>query len=187
VHGDELMKQYYIEIVRQKWRILSVILTLLLLNVTLGVVISAYQLPSIASLQTTWSNLRRQTARAGVVDAATLQQQGSADLEKLKQRIPEKREFARVLSELLESAASSAVEVGAISYTPLLIKEEKLLSYQLSLSVSGRYAAVKSFLSDIQNNQELIVVDSVAFTNSDLFDENVTMALRITVYLREGA
>jgi len=181
------MKQYVLEIVRQKWRLLSIILTLLLLNITLGIVVSAYQLPSLANVQITWSDLRRQTARAGVADAATLHKQGAADLEKLKERIPEKREFARVLSELLESAASNAVDVGTISYKPVPIKEEALLSYQLSLSVSGRYAAVKSYLSDLQNNRELIVVDSVAFSNSDLFVEHVAMDLRITVYLREGA
>jgi type IV pilus assembly protein PilO len=88
---------------------------------------------------------------------------------------------------LLEAAASSAVEVGAISYKPVSIKEEALLSYQLSFSVSGRYAAVKSYLSDLQKNPELIVVDTVSFSNSDLFVENVVMALHITVYLREGA
>jgi type IV pilus assembly protein PilO len=166
---------------------LSVILFLLLVNVTLGIVVSAFQLPSLADLQIKWSDLRRLTARAGVADVATLHQQGSADLKTLKTRIPEKREFARVLSELLESAASSAVEVGTISYKPVQIKEEALLSYQLSLSASGRYAAVKSYLADLQNNRELIVVDSVSFSNSDLFIENVVMDLRITVYLREGA
>ena len=180
------MKRYVLEFVRQKWPLLSVIAALLLINVTLGIVVSAYQLPSLADLQIKWSDLRRQSARVGVADAATLHQQGAADLKKLMARIPEKREFARVLSELLESAASSAVEVGPISYKPVPIKEEPLLSYQLSFSVSGRYAAVKSYLSDLQNNQELIVVDSVAFSNSDLFDEHVAMDLHITVYLREG-
>lgn len=181
------MKQYVFEIVRQRWRFLCVIMSLLLLNVTLGAVVSSYQLPSLADLQTRWSNLRRQAARAGQVDAATLHHQGSADLEKLKVRIPEKREFARVLSEIYESAASSAVEVGAISYKPVLIKEEALLSYQLSFSVDGGYAAVKSYLSDLQKNPELIVIDTVTFANSDLFVENVVMDLRITVYLRGGA
>lgn len=181
------MRRYVLEIARQKWCLLSIILALLLLNVTLGAVFSAYQLPSLADLQTKWSNLRRQNALAGMADAATLHQQGSADLVKLKTRIPEKREFARVLSELLESAAGSAVEVGAISYKPAQIKEEALLSYQLSFSVSGRYAAVKSYLSDLQKNPELIVVDAVAFSNSDPFVENVVMDLSLTVYLREGA
>lgn len=181
------MKQYVLEIVRQKWRFLSIIMFLLLLNLTLGIVISAYQLPSLADLQTKWSNLRRQAAGAGQMDATALHKQGALDLEKLKVKIPEKRQFARVLSDLLEAAASSSVEVGTISYKPVQIKEEALLSYQLSFSVSGGYAAVKSYLSDLQKNPELIVVNTVAFSNSDLFVENVVMDLRITVYLREGA
>lgn len=180
------MKQYVLEIVRQKWLLLSIILFLLLLNVALGIV-SNYQLPLLADQQMKWSNLRRQTARTGQVDAATLYQQGAADLEKLKGRIPEKRQFARVLGDLLEAAASSAVEIGPISYKPAHIKGEELFSYQLSFSVNGSYAAVKSYLSDLQKNPELIVVDSVSFTNNDPLVENVVMALRITVYLREGA
>lgn len=181
------MKRYMLEIVRQKWRFLSIILFLLLLNMVLGIVVSNYQLPSLADLQAKWSSLRRQAARTGQVDAATLYQQGSVDLEKLKGRMPKKREFARVLSDLLEAAASSNVEVGAISYKPVQIKEEALLSYQLTLSVKGSYAAVKSYLSDLQNNQELIVVEPTSFSNSDLLVENVIMNLSITVYLREEA
>lgn len=181
------MKQYLIEIARQKWRLLIVILILLLLNVTLAVVISTYQVPSLADSQAKWNSLRRQAAGAGQADTATLYKQASLDLEKLMGRIPQKRQFARILSELYESAASSAVEVGTISYKPVPIKEEALLSYQLTLTVKGRYAAVKSYLSDLQSNPELIVVDSAAFSNSDIYVENVDMHLNITVYLREGA
>lgn len=180
------MKQLVFEIVRQKWRLISLIGFMLLLNIVLSVVISAYQLPSIVSLQARWSDARQKSARSGVVDAATLYHQGSADLENLKTAIPEKREFARILSDLLEAAASSNVEVGAISYKPEQLKEEMLLSYQLSLSVSGSYAAVKSYLSDLQKSRELLVVDTVTFSNSDLFVENVVMEVRLTVYLRGG-
>ena len=178
---------YAIEIVRQKWRLLSIILTLLLFNVITGVAVSTYQKPALAELQVKWGNLRHQIAQNGKMDASTLYQQGSADLITLNAAIPEKRHFTRMLSELLEAAAGNTVEVGAISYKPVLIKEEKLLSYQLSFSVSGRYAAVKSYLADLQDNPELLVVESVNFVNSDLFVENVVMDLRITVYLREGA
>ncbi len=181
------MKQYVLEIIRQKWRALSIISFLLVLNVIITVVISAYQIPQLADLQMKWSSLRSQAARAGQLDATVLYRQGSTDLEKLKGRIPEKRQFAGVLSDLLEAAASSAVDVGAISYKPVQIKKEALLSYQLSLSASGRYAAVKSYLADLQKNPELIVVDSVSFSNSDPLVEHVVMDLHITVYLREGA
>lgn len=181
------MKQYLFEIARQKWRLLSVIAFMLLLNIALSVTISAYQLPSVVSLRTTWSDLRQKAARSGRVDADALYKQGSADLEKITAAIPEKREFARILSDLLEAAAGSNVEVGAMSYKPEQLKEEPLLSYHLSLSVSGSYAGVKSYLSDLQKSQELIVVDTVTFSNRDLYVENVVMDVRLTVYLRGKA
>lgn len=181
------MKQYLSEILRQKWRLLAVILSLALLNVILAGVVSMYQLPKLAELQARWTDLRRQSGRGGIADPVALHQQGVADLEKLKNMIPEKREFARVLSDLLESASGSAVEIGTISYRPVPLKGEPLLSYQMSLSAKGSYAAVKSFLSDLQQNRELLVVDTVSFSNNDLYEENVVMTLKITVYLREGA
>ena len=181
------MKQLVFEIVRQKWRVLCILLTLLLLNTALAVMVNSYQLPSLAELQSKWNSLRRQYAGIGKVDASTLHQQAAADLEKLKAQIPEKREFARILCELYETAASCAVDVGAVTYKPLQVKEEDLLSYQLTFSVNGSYAAVKSYLADLQKNQELLVVDSVSFSNSDLYLENVVMDLHLTVYLRGGA
>ncbi len=179
------MKAYMWEIVRQKWVLLCIILVLLLVNLAFGIVYSSYQLPALAEAQTKWSDLRRKAATAGQVDATALYKQASADLDTLKARIPEKRHYARVLGDLYEAAATSAVEVGTVSYKPLQGKEEPLLSYQLSFSVTGGYAAVKSYLADLQNNPELIVIDMVAFSKNDLFVEKVTMELRITVYLRE--
>ena len=181
------MKQLVTEIVVQKWRLLSIIAFMLLLNMVLSVAISVYLLPSVASLQTKWSEMRHKAARSAKVDAGTMYRQGSADLDTLKTAIPEKREFARILSDLLEAAASSNVEVGTISYKPEQLREERLLSYQLSLSVRGSYAGVKSFLSDLQKSQELQVVDNVTFSNNDLYDEHVVMDVRLTVYLRGGA
>jgi type IV pilus assembly protein PilO len=106
-----------------------------------------------------------------------LYRQGVSDLEKLNSRIPLKREFARVLSDIIETTSDSGVAVGAISYKPVTIKDEALLSYQLSFAVSGDYAAVKSCLSDLQQNPELVVVDSITLANSDLYEEKVVMNL----------
>lgn len=181
------MNHIFIEIIREKKIVLVVILALILLNTALMVLISSYQTTALASAQTKWSELRRQAASVGHADSAALYRQGLADLEKLKAWIPAKREFGRVLSDLLESAATSGVSTGAISYKPLVLKDEGLLSYQLSLSVNGSYAAIKSYLADLQNNPELIVIDDIALINSDPYVENVQMDLHITIYLREGA
>ncbi|MDD5107671.1 MAG: type 4a pilus biogenesis protein PilO, partial [Desulfuromonadaceae bacterium] len=156
------MKQLIMELIRQKMRLIFTVSALLLLNVALGAVVVFYQQPALADLQTRWSALRRQDATVGAVDGATLYRQAETDLKTVNSRIPEKREFGRILSELYEAATDSAVEVIGISYKPVKIKEEALLSYQLTLSVTGSYAAIKSYLNDLQGMEELIVVDSVS-------------------------
>jgi Tfp pilus assembly protein PilO len=181
------MGMILLEIIRRKKSVLMVVMALIVLNVLLMVLMASYQEPAIAASRLKWGELRSLAARSGHADAATLHRQGIADLEKLNARIPPKREFPRMLSDLLESASDSGVTTGSISYRPLTIKDEGLLSYQLSLAVSGDYAAVKSYLSDLRQNPELIVLDSVSLANSDLFTENVVMNLNITVYLQEGA
>ena len=178
------MKQFLFEIIRQKWRLLSIILVLVLLNIALGTVISMQQIPHLADLHMTWNDLRRQLAGTGQVDAATLYHQNAADLETLKKRIPEKREFARVLSELYADATSSSVELGSVNYKVAQIKGEPLLAYELSLTVTGSYAAVKSYLADLEKKRELLVIDSVSFANSDPLVEHIAMDLHITVYLQ---
>lgn len=181
------MKEALLEILRLKKRLLIPLVLLLVLTIALFVVVDLYQEQEIAAAQLKWGELRRQVAGAGVRDVSATFRQGRADLETLQGRIPTKRQFPRLLGEILEQAASSGVATGPINYKPHVLKEQKLLAYELSLGVSGGYAAIKSFLADLLKNRELIIVEDVSFTNSDLYEENVTMDLHLTIYLREDA
>lgn len=181
------MKEALLEIVRlRKWWLLCAGL-LLLLCVGLSVAVDGYQKPKIAARREKWSELRRQVAVAGNRDLSALYRKGNADLAALRERIPPRRQFPRLLGDILEQASSSGVSMGPITYKPRQLGQERLLAYELSLGVSGGYAAVKSFLADLLKSRELLVVDEVTLTNADLFEENVTMDLRLTVYLREDA
>lgn len=181
------MKLILIEIVRQKKFVLLLALFLILLNAAFMLFMTSYQEPALVSSRSKWSELRNLVARAGHADASSLYRRGKADLETLNTRVPLKREFARLLGDIIETASDSGVAIGSITYKPISIKDEALLSYQLSVSVNGSYAAVKSCLADLLQNPEFMVVESVALTNGDLFIENVVMNLNLTVYLREGA
>ena len=66
-----------------------------------------------------------------------------------------------MLGDILDAAASSAVVTGNVSYKPQAIKDQDLLAYGVSMTVGGSYAAVKSFLADLQKNSELIVIDGI--------------------------
>jgi type IV pilus assembly protein PilO len=184
------MKQALLEICREKRRTLFVVLVLLLLNIALYAVTVGYLEPKIVASQDSWNALRQRVAVAGKADVATVYQRGVDDMKKLLLRVPAKRQFPRVLGDILDAAASSAVVTGNVSYKPQAVKgKEDLLAYGVSMSVGGSYAAVKSFLGDLQKNSEMIVIDSINLSKSDLYEENVVMDLRLTIYLqgKEGA
>ncbi|NVN93605.1 MAG: type 4a pilus biogenesis protein PilO [Desulfuromonadales bacterium] len=179
------MKEALLEILRLKKRLLIALGLLVLLTTALFVAVDGYQAQKIAVDQLKWGELRRQVAGVGRRDVSATYRQGKADLETLRSRIPTKRQFPRLLGDILEQAASSGVTTGPITYKPHVVKGENLLTYELSLGVSGGYAANKSFLADLLKNRDLLIVDEVSMTNSDQFEENVTMDLRLTIFLRE--
>jgi type IV pilus assembly protein PilO len=184
------MKQALLELLQEKKRTLIVALVLLVLNIGLYAVTAGYLEPMVSASQSKWNGLRQRVAVAGRVDVATVYRQGVDDLKKLTAKIPVKRQFPRVLGDILDAAASSAVITGNISYKPQTVKgRDDLLVYGISLTVGGSYAAVKSFLADLQKNSEMIVIDGISLSNSDLFEEKVILDLRLTVYLqgKEGA
>jgi len=179
------MRDALLELVRQKKRLLLSVVVLTLFTAALFITVDGYQLPEIVAAQAKWSELRRQVALMGRGDVSSAYKQGKIDLETLKGRIPPKRQFARVLGDILEQAASSGTAIDSITYKPRVIKDEGLLAYDLTMSVSGRYAAIKSFLADMRKFRELVVINEFGLINSDYFEENVTMDLQMTIYLRE--
>ena len=183
------MNQAFRELFLQKRRLLIALAVLLVLNISLYVANSAYLAPTIISSQASWNDLRQRVAVASRADVATVYRRGIDDLKKISTKIPVKRQFARVLGDILDSAVSSGVITGAVSYKPQAVKGQDLMVYGVSMSVSGSYAAVKSFLADLQKNGELIVVEGITLSNSDLFEENIVMEIHLSIYLqgREGA
>jgi type IV pilus assembly protein PilO len=189
MQGGPAMKQALLELLRQKRRTLVAALILLLLNIGFYALATGYLDPKIAASQALWNDLRQRIAVAGRADVATVYRRGVDDLKKLESRIPVKRQFPRVLGDILDAAATSGVVTGNVSYKPQLVKDHDLLAYGVSMAVGGSYAAVKSFLGDLQKSSEMVVIDDIALANSDLYEENVVLDLKLTVYLqgREGA
>jgi Tfp pilus assembly protein PilO len=181
------MNRVILEIARQRQRILAIVLVLLLLNIAVLAFLKGYLASAISDAQTKWGDLRRRVAVAGQNDASTIYRRGKTDLEQLKAHIPHKSQFPRLLGGVFDTAASDGVKVGAVSYKPAVVKNNTaLLSYGITLSVSGSYAAVKNFLADMQKSGELIVIDDMTMSNNDPYEENVAMELRLTVYLQEA-
>jgi type IV pilus assembly protein PilO len=156
---------------------------LIVANLGLYVFSSAYLEPQLADLQRKWSEKRAQAAAEPAMDAAAIYRQGTADLKTWRARISPKREFAGFIGELFETAVNNSLKVGAITYKPTLIKGENLLAYSIGFNVSGKYAAIKSFIADIEKYREIAVIDDISL-NGKSDEELVDMRLQLTAYFR---
>ncbi len=181
------MKRILSELFRLRRRSLIAIAALVLINVILYADIAIYQTPALDNARRSWGSLRDRVMALGRGDVTATYRQGKTDLEKIRTMIPVKRDFPRILGDIMDTAASSGVTMGSVSYKPRTIKEESLLAYAVIMTVNGSYAGIKSFLADLQQNRELVVIDAISLSNGDPYEENVSMELRLTVYLREGA
>jgi type IV pilus assembly protein PilO len=181
------MRQILLELFRLERRSLIVIAGLVLVNCLLLAAIGVYQWPAMDRARHARDDLRGRVAALGRGDVTSLYRRGTADLERLRTRIPAKRDFARVLSEVIDTVAANNLTLGGVTYKPQRIKDEALLAYGVTLSVSGRYAGIKSLIGDLQKERELVVVDGVSLSNGSPYEENIAMDLHLTVYLREGA
>jgi type IV pilus assembly protein PilO len=181
------MKQALLELFLQKTGWLAVIAVLLFLNILSIVLIEFYQRPGLDKKLGVRNELRQQVTFAGRKDAAADFRTSKDDLQKLQAMIPSKRQFPAIVGEIMEAASSCNVTMGAITYKPKTVKDQNLQVYEVTMSVTGRYGSVKSFLFDMQMLEGLIIVDGVSFVNEGPYVESITMETRLMVYLRDAA
>ena len=159
------------------------ILILITINIGLYIYSSAYLEPNLATLQKEWSEKRALAAGGTVLDAASIYRQGTSDLAAWRERIYPKKEFARFIGDLFETANNNTLTVGAITYKPEPIKDENLLAYSIGLNVSGKYAAIKSFIADMERLRAIAVINNISL-NGKATEKSVDMRLQLTAYFR---
>jgi len=174
------------QILKARQRSFVCIIILIFINAGLYAYSAAYQEPHLAGLQIRWAEERRLAAGEAVVDAAAVYRQGTSDLATWRKRIAPKKEFARFIGGIFETAGNNSLKVGAITYKPERVKGEDLLAYSLSFNVSGKYAAVKSFIADIERLRDIAVIDNISL-NGKATEESVTLKLQLTAYFRTEA
>lgn len=180
------MKQQVLELVQRKRPWLIAIVLLLLLNTAAFVFIGFFQKPALERKKGAWSEQRKRLDALARGDVTAAYRNAKADLERLQTMIPEKRRFPSLLGQIMESSSLCSVATESLTYKPKSVKEQQLFSYDVSMSVSGRYSAIRCFLYEMQTLEQLLVIDGIKLSNEDAYAENVSMELRITAYLRDG-
>jgi len=172
------------EITRTRPKALILVLVLVCADVGLFLYSSLYQSPQLAELQSQWFT-RRKNAGSPLTDKVAIYQQGKADLETWRSRIANKKDLARIVGELYELAAANSVSIGGITYKPEIIKDENLIVYGTGFNVTGKYAAIKSFIADLGNLREMVIVDAISLNNPKMTEERVDLRVGLTIYLRQ--
>ena len=181
-------REIFLQIVRIKKRPLIALFILLLIATALQIFISRYQEKRIEQLSVEWVKHREEVKRgAALVDRETLYKNGLADLAKFQARVYPKAQFARFIGELYDIAERDSLELTSITYKPSLNKEEQLLSYAMTLSVSGMYPNLKKFISDLGASGNLLTIDSVAMSASSSSPDAVQLQILITSFFKVDA
>jgi type IV pilus assembly protein PilO len=161
---------------------------LVLVNLSFFLYQSLWQKPALEKAQNAWFAKRDAAASGADRGGAARYRDGLRDLGLFQKRLISKKDFAGFLSELFATARSNSLSLKGITYKPALIKEEGLLSYDIGCTVSGKYAAVKSFIADLARFPGMVTVDSISLANSSQTEESVDLKVQLTVYLKmEGA
>jgi hypothetical protein len=180
------MKQSVLELYHRKKLWLLAAGLLLLLNIFSFAGIVLFQQPALDQKKRIVTEKQKGLSDAARDDSNAFYRNGKSDLEKIQSMILPKRRFAYLLGEIMDSSTLCNVSTDSLVYKPEPIRERKLLSYRIVLSLSGRYAALRCFLNEMQTRKDLVVIDGITLKNEDPYTEKVSMELRLTAYLRDG-
>jgi type IV pilus assembly protein PilO len=171
---------------RRKW--FGFLVFLALVNLALFLYLSFWQEPELTKAQNAWFAKRDAAASGADQGVAARYRDGLRDLGQFQNRLIPKKDFAAFLSELFATAKGNSVPISGITYKPSVIAEEGLVSYGIGFTVSGKYAAVKSFIADLARYPEMVTVDAISLANPSQTEESVGLRVEMTVYLKpEGA
>jgi type IV pilus assembly protein PilO len=172
------------EVIKIQPRTFILIVVLFLVNISFYLFSAVYQKPRFESLQNQWFDKRKIATGGAVPDTTAVYQQGVKDLKTWRERIIPKKGFAGFIGRLFEAAANNSLSFKGVSYKVLQLKEPGLAAYALDFSVAGKYAAVKSYLSDIERMPEIIAIENISLNNKNSTEDAIDLKVQLTVYLR---
>jgi len=105
-------------------------------------------------------------------------------LQSFREELPATSTFADRVTELNIVIRKHGLSVSRMIFKPARVDNLNLWKYTTSFTVSGKYARLKSLLSNIQNLPGLFCIESLAFKKRSKDQDLVDMSLTITTYLR---
>jgi type IV pilus assembly protein PilO len=172
------------EIIKVQPRTFLLILIIALAAVGLYLFSSVVLNPKLAGMQTSWFEKRKSSSSRSYDEMSAVYRQGEADLKSLRNRIVRKKDFARFVGNVLQIAGNNSLNFNGISYKSSQIKNENLAVYNLDFNLSGKYAGIKNFISEMGHRPEILTLDQISLIGGKITEDSVALKLQMTVYLR---
>jgi type IV pilus assembly protein PilO len=181
--------QLLLDMLRARGKSFAFLAFLAVVNLLLFLYLSLWQEPALAKAQNDWFAMRKAQASGKNLASATLYANGVRDFGVFQQRLIPKKAFPGFLAGMFDAAKGNSLTLKGVSYKASSVKEQPgVVYYEIGLTVSGKYAAVKSFIGDLSRYPEMVTLDSLMLVNSSKTEESVEMKLLMTAYLKtEGA
>ncbi len=170
------------ELIKTRKKSIIAILALAVINISVYSYITYSQEPELETLQKEWFE-KRKSSGGGNIDKMLVYMQGKKDLGVFFSKIPPKKDFIRVTGDLFELASNNGLKIGSVGYKPEMLKGRDILDYSLTFSVKGSYAAIKSFISDVERFPEILAIDSISLKNSETGD-TVEFSVKISAFFK---
>lgn len=182
----------YMDIIKQIFKLRKVPMLILAALFVIAVILQAYilvyQQPKINETRVQWLKEREAEAGRGYHPGRESGYKTAlADLQKFRERIYQKSDFAKFVSELYTISSKNSLIIDSITYVPTFDKESNLLQYVLTLSVSGNYLQLKRFVYDVSRSTNPLFVTSVSLVNQKTTEAAVQLKVQICTYFRMEA
>jgi type IV pilus assembly protein PilO len=181
--------------IEQLWKsqrgLLTLLGTLLILNLLLFAVLEQWLVPRVADQESRF--LQRQAEvrqllhnQAGAANTPEqLYVLASQDLSRFQQAVPDYQEFTGLIEELLILSSRASLNITQISYSSEELKETALLQFSLSFNVMGNYEQIKKFVHSLEQSVRLITIKQISLQGADA--DGVNLRLSLETFFRPGS
>lgn len=97
--------------------------------------------------------------------------------------LPGAERMPEAVARLFAAARHAGLSLQQGAYRPAGEKASRLLSYQISLPVSGDYPAVRAFVAEVLEREPSLALAGLRLLRSDMNQGEIEAELRFTLYL----
>jgi Tfp pilus assembly protein PilO len=172
-----------------RWPLLAVGL-LLVVNVALGLYLHYRLVPAVSQAEQVLIRRQKELRSDAAEGSSPVQQfiRGEAALAAFRGRVAPHQEFTGLIVELQELADEAGLELDKVNYRHDLDRDNQLLRYQLTFSISGSYREVKRFVHALEQSSRLIAIEQLALQEVGEDDGTlVQLQISLETFFRNGA